>query len=126
MWCTILDPTNGPARLSVLHPAAVVSDHNPHGVRVDLDVERDPVARAGAVTNTVRQQLCHQEAQLCELIVLDGALEPVERVAALTGGLRTDSHPHVQPADDLVAAQVDSAPPRSVAIAVAPMKARKR
>jgi hypothetical protein len=22
MWCTILDPTNGPARLSVLHPAA--------------------------------------------------------------------------------------------------------
>jgi len=70
-------------------------DLRPDRVRVDLDVERDPVA--GAMADAVGQELGDQQAQRAELLLVDRSLEPVERVAALMSGLRTRAYLQQQP-----------------------------
>jgi hypothetical protein len=90
-----------------LEPGPAIGHNDPHGVREDLDVQRDPALAAGTVADAVREELGDQQPQLGELLRLKVALEAVERVAPLASGLRTGTQPHVETANDFVAAQVE-------------------
>src|SRR5206468_3644031 len=76
------------------------------------------------VADAVRHQLGDEQAQIVERLVLDRALEPVERVPSLAGSLRARPHVEAQVRDDLVAAEIDGRP--APALAPAPLEARER
>src|SRR3954451_19136442 len=89
---------------------ALIGDYDTHCSCADVNVERDPVVGHAGVPDAVAQELGHEQAQLAQLIGVQGPAEPVEGVPSLAGRLGPGSELQVQPGDHVVVPPVDSRP----------------